>query len=121
MLRWHYISDGAEQAVISGDPERVGSPYVIRFRTTKIIDVAPHWHPEDENISVLEGPFALGYGSIFDALALNSFPVGSSFCVPKEVRHFASYGKGTVVEVSGIGPFQITYVDCGEARISSPH
>lgn len=110
-MHWEHISEDIERALVSGDPNSIGSPYVIRFRTTKDIQVPPHWHPEDENVIVLEGPFALGYGDRFDALTLADFPVGSSVCVPKGVRHFASYGPGTVVEVTGVGPFEIFYVE----------
>jgi hypothetical protein len=110
-LAWRSILDGAELAVIAGDPEATGSPYVIRFRTTKEIDVPAHWHPEDENITVLEGSFALGLGERFDAAALSDLAAGSYACMPKGLRHFASYGTGTVVQVSGIGPFQTFYID----------
>ncbi len=110
-MHWEHISEGVERALVSGDPNSIGLPFVIRFRTTLDIRVPPHWHPEDENIAVLEGPYALGYGDRFDALTLANFRVGSSVFEPKGVRHFASYGPGTVVEVTGIGPFEIFYVE----------
>jgi hypothetical protein len=111
MLEWRSILDGAEIAVLAGNPEIAGLPYVIRFRTRREIAVPAHWHPEDENITVLEGPFALGLGECFAQDALKKLPTGSYAYVPKETRHFASYGVGTVVQVSGVGPFQTFYVD----------
>ena len=111
MEDWRPIQDGAEMAVISGDPEISGSPFVIRFRTTKKIDVPAHWHPEEENVTVLEGPFALGLGDRFDASALIELPAGSHRCVPRGVRHYSSYGVGAVIQVTGVGPFRTNYVE----------
>ena len=110
-LEWKPILPEAELAVLSGDPECVGAPFVIRFRTSNEIQVPPHGHPEDEHVTVLQGPFGLGLGEKYDATALGTLPAGSYTLVPKGVRHFASYGAGTIVQVNGIGPFQSIYVD----------
>jgi hypothetical protein len=110
MLEWRSILDGADIAVITGNPEIAGLPYVVRFRTLRDIAVPAHWHPEDENITVLEGPFALGLGECFAADTLQSLPTGSYAYVPKGMRHFASYGVGAIVQLSG-GPSQTFYVD----------
>jgi len=110
-LVWTQIQPGAEQCVVAGDPEQVGAAYVIRFRTAQEIAVAPHWHPADEHITVLEGRFALGFGDRFDKTALAEYPAGSYLAIPKGVRHFAFYWPGTVLQVNGLGPFQSIEVE----------
>jgi hypothetical protein len=110
-LKWRPILEGAEMAVVSGNPESIGEPFVIRFRTAREIPVPAHWHMADENITVLEGPYAFSLGDHFDASMLISLPPGSHVFVPKETRHFALYGPGTLIQVSGVGPFQSYYVN----------
>lgn len=114
-LVWTPILEGAEMALLSGDPEMPGSHYVIRFRTSLEIAVPAHWHPEDEHITVLQGPFSLGFGDRFQASALESLAALSYRCVRRELRHFAFYGPGTLIQVNGVGPFRSIYVDPGEA------
>jgi hypothetical protein len=110
-LKWRFILEGAEMAVVSGNPESNDAPFIIRFRTDREIPVPAHWHMADENITVLEGPYAFSLGDHFDASLLISLPPGSHVFVPRETRHFALYGPGTLIQVSGVGPFHSYYVD----------
>ena len=94
-----------KMAVLRGDPT-TPAEYVIRFRTDAEIFVPLHWHRHDEHITVVSGPFSL---SINDARS--DLAAGSDIVIPATVRHSARYGKGTIVEVSGMGPFESIYVD----------
>src|SRR5262249_42624408 len=106
--------DGAEVGVLFGDPEFPGGEYAVRFRTSREIRVPPHWHPEDEHVTVLEGSLSLGFGDVFETGLLKSLPPGSYVCVPRQTNHFALYGVGTVVHVNGIAPFKSIYVNPAE-------
>jgi hypothetical protein len=88
-----------------GDPTQAGD-YVIRFRTHREIFVPLHWHRHDEHITVIVGPFAMS----FDGARRELIP-GSYVAIPAGIRHSAWYGAGTVVQVSGLGPFESIYVD----------
>jgi hypothetical protein len=46
-------------APIQGDPLKPGVPFAIRLRCSDGYKAAPHWHPADENIVVLEEPLVL--------------------------------------------------------------
>ena len=48
---------------VVGDMDRPGQPFVIRIHHDAGYVVLPHTHPEDENITVLTGSWALGMGS----------------------------------------------------------
>ena len=103
---------GAKAAVISGDPSKA-VPYVIRAKLPDGYKVPPHWHSTDENVTVIKGTLMMGKGEKFndDAEAL---PAGSFMRMPKERRHFA-WAKGeTIIQVHGIGPFDITYVNADD-------
>jgi len=51
----------SEFAIIQGDPSKTG-PFVIRIKSPDGEKVPPHWHPQDENLTVLQGSLFLGTG-----------------------------------------------------------
>jgi hypothetical protein len=48
-----FLKEGFE--VISGNPAEPGVPFVIRIYNTENQVVPPHWHPEDEHVTVIKG------------------------------------------------------------------
>ena len=100
----------ASMAVVSGDPGQAG-PFVVRLKAPAGFKVAPHWHPTDENITVMSGTFAVGMGEKWDAAALKSMSAGGFALMPAEMRHFATCKTACVVQVHGTGPFALTYVN----------
>ena len=82
--------------------------------------IPPHWHPTDERIVVLQGTLGMGMGEKFDAGAGRELPTGSYAVMPAGARHFA-WAKGeTVIQVSGVGPFEITYVNPADDPRKAP-
>jgi hypothetical protein len=104
------LEKGAEFAVVSGDPSKAG-PYVIRLKIPAGFKIAPHWHPTDENVTVISGTFALAMGEKFDAAALKDLPAGGYALMPAEMRHFAQAKTAATVQVHGVGPFALNYVN----------
>src|SRR4051812_34666592 len=43
-----------KMAVIEGDPSQAGKPYTVRLSCTNGTKIAPHWHPTDENVTVIK-------------------------------------------------------------------
>src|SRR5262249_30757975 len=74
---------------VSGDPDTPGAPFVIRIANVDGEIVAPHWHPEDEHIVVIQGTWFLGTGDRFSRSDLQEMPVGTYALVPKKMNHFA--------------------------------
>ena len=108
-LEWQPVIDGAEMAVLYGDPSAIGA-YAIRFRTHREILVPLHWHREDEHVTILAGSFGLSLDQELDGKRSELSP-GSYAVIPAGVRHQAWYGVDTVIQVSGMGPFESIYVD----------
>jgi quercetin dioxygenase-like cupin family protein len=101
---------GAQLAVLEGDPSKAGH-FAIRAKLPDGFKIPPHWHPTDERLVVLQGILGVGMGEKFDPSSGHELPVGSYALMPTGVRHFA-WAKGeTVIQVSGMGPFEITYVN----------
>lgn len=99
-----------QMAVIDGDPGKVGAPFTLRIRGTDA-RVPPHWHPSDEHLTIIQGTFLLGTGEKFDKSSLHALTAGSYAFMPKEMRHFGQLKGDTIVQVHGIGPFKVIYVN----------
>ena len=104
------LPKGAQFTVVSGDPGSAG-PYTIRLKLPAGYKIAPHWHPTDENVTVIAGTFSLGMGETFDAKSMKALPAGGYALLPAEMRHYAWTKAGATVQVHGMGPFVITYVN----------
>jgi len=104
------LPPGAQFAVLSGDPSKA-ELFTIRIKAPDGYKIMPHWHPTDENMTVLEGTFVMGIGDKFDEAAAHEMPVGSFNRVPKGTRHYAMAKGESVVQVHAMGPFVINYVN----------
>ena len=104
------LSKGAQFAVVSGDPGKAG-PFVIRLKLPAGYKVAPHWHPTDEHVTVLAGTIAFAMGEKFDEAAMKEMPAGSYAMMPAEMRHFAMAKTSVTLQVHGMGPFVLNYVN----------
>ena len=110
-VKWRPLRPGAEIAVVSGNPDAAGEPFVMRMRYTGTVRVPPHWHPTDEHITVLSGTFMLGMGERVNESSATALAAGAYAFAPAKMPHFAWSKGDTVVQVHGIGPFAINYVN----------
>jgi quercetin dioxygenase-like cupin family protein len=113
---------GASLAVISGNPAEAG-PFVVRLKMPAGYKVAPHFHPTDENVTVLSGTFGFGMGDKLDPAALRELPAGGFALLPAQMHHYAMAKTAAVVQVHGMGPFALTYVDPADdpsKRVAAP-
>ena len=101
---------GLSFTVVSGDPGKTGL-FVVRLRMPAGYKVAPHTHPTDEHVTVLSGTLALGMGDTFDKAAMKVLPAGGYALLPADMRHFALARTAATVQVEGLGPFALTYVN----------
>ncbi len=115
-LKWTAIMKGCELAPVSGDSSADGAPFVLRIRCAAGTRIPAHWHPTDENLTVLSGIFMVGMGEKFDPAKLAAVPVGGFATVPKEMRHFALSKTATVTQVHGMGPFKVNWVNPSEVQ-----
>ena len=101
---------GAQMAVVSGDPGKA-APFTVELSMPDGYKILPHFHPTDETVKVKKGTFLFGMGDVFDATKTKSMAVGDSGFVPANAHHFAVTKGATIVSVSGMGPFVLTYVN----------
>jgi quercetin dioxygenase-like cupin family protein len=104
------LPPGAEAAVLFGDPGQEGL-FVLRLRLPAGYRVAPHTHPVDEVITVISGTFRLGMGQIADPRTAQPLPAGSFFALPPGMAHYVFTDEETVVQISTVGPWGLTYIN----------
>ena len=113
-LKWTPIMKGCDLAGVSGDPNAEGAPFVLRIRCADGSKIPAHWHPADENLTVLKGTLLVAMGEAFDESKLQTMNVGNFIQMPKEMRHFALCKGETIVQIHGAGPFKVNWVNPAE-------
>jgi hypothetical protein len=104
------LPKGATIALLEGDPSKEG-PFVFRAKMPDGYRVAPHTHSKTERITVLSGTLFLGEGEKFDAKKGHALPAGSYGYWPAGMKHFAWTEGETVIQVHGVGPWGIDYLN----------
>src|SRR5580700_8585205 len=69
-----FVAQGAQLAVIEGNPAASTGDYTVRLKMPDGYRIAPHWHPERENVTVISGTFKVGMGDVFDPKKMGTFP-----------------------------------------------
>lgn len=103
------LEPGAEFAVLEGNPAEPGI-FTMRIRMPDGYRIAPHWHPKPERVTVISGTFLLGAGEVMDADDTTPLGPGAYTSMPPGMRHFAIAQGQTVIQLTSVGPWEITYV-----------
>jgi quercetin dioxygenase-like cupin family protein len=104
---------GAKVAMLEGNPAQEG-PFTMRLRLPDGFTIQPHWHPAVEHVTVISGTFNLGMGEKFDRSKGRALPAGSFAFMPPGMRHYAWATGETVLQVHGMGPWKINYVNAAD-------
>lgn len=104
------LPEGSEIAVLEGNPAAEGM-LVMRLRFPDGYRVPPHWHPNFERVTVLDGTFRLGMGETFNEDDMQTLGAGGFTVMPPEMRHYAAAQGQTTIQITTVGPWEINYVD----------
>jgi quercetin dioxygenase-like cupin family protein len=100
------LPKGAKLAVLYGDPASAGL-FVVRLKLPANYKVGAHSHPTDEAVTVISGSFLVGMGDKLDAAKA----FGSFVAAPAKTNHFGVTRQATILEITGMGPLELTYVN----------
>jgi oxalate decarboxylase/phosphoglucose isomerase-like protein (cupin superfamily) len=103
-------------AILQGDPMTAGRSYTVRLSCTDGTKIAPHWHPAAENVTVIKGAALIGMGSKWDDAKMTEFPIGAFVSAPPQMRHFAECKGDSILQINGIAPLVINFVQPGDDK-----
>jgi quercetin dioxygenase-like cupin family protein len=115
-LKWADVPSlppGAQIAVIQG-PMNQAAPFTARLRFPANYRVPPHSHPVIEHVTVVSGTLHMGTGDTFDAGRARALPPGSMAVMPPGTNHFVWTSEETIVQLHGVGPWGISYVNAAD-------
>ena len=104
------IPPGAKMAVLEGDPTKEGM-FVVRFQFPAGYHIPAHTHPKTERVTVISGALFLATGETLDRNSAKELPAGSFGYWPAGMKHAAWSDGETVIQLHGVGPWQINYVN----------
>jgi quercetin dioxygenase-like cupin family protein len=104
------LPPGAKMAALEGDPTKEG-PFVMRLQFPDGYHVPAHTHPKTERVTIISGTGYLAAGDTLDRSSAKSLPAGSFGYWPAGMKHAAWFEGETVIQLHGVGPWQINYVN----------
>ena len=108
------LPPGAMIAIVSGDPTSSGQS-TIELSMPDGYRMPPHFHPTDERVEVKQGILLVGMGDRLDTRKTLPLAVGDTILAPAGFHHYSVAKETTVVSVTFLGPYTITYVHAYEA------
>jgi quercetin dioxygenase-like cupin family protein len=112
------LPSGAQVAVLHGDPSKRAA-YTLRIKMPAGYKIAPHWHTKDEQLTIVSGAFVLHMGDTMEAPA-STLTAGGFHFLPAKMHHAAETTEETIVQVDGMGPFDIHYLDAADNPNPTP-
>ncbi|MGH7353106.1 MAG: cupin domain-containing protein [Candidatus Rokuibacteriota bacterium] len=111
-VKWvdHPVFTGVKQAVLHGNPSQAG-PFVVRLWFPANYQIPPHFHPVDENVTIVSGSVNLGHGDRFDKSQAKRYVAGEFFRVSAQMRHYGFTSEECVLQVHSVGPTGYTQVN----------
>ena len=112
-LKWADVPSlppGAKLAVIEG-PLNEAVPFTMRIQFPANYQIPAHSHPAIEHVTVISGTVNMGLGDQLDRSKTKALAGGSVAIMQPKTNHFLWTDQATVVQVHGVGPWAINYVN----------
>jgi quercetin dioxygenase-like cupin family protein len=112
-LKWGPVPSlpaGAQIAIIQG-PMNEAKPFIARLRLPANYRIPAHSHPAIEHVTVISGRFNMGTGDKLDESKTTALLPGSVAIMQIGTNHFAWTAEETIVQLHGVGPWDVKYVN----------
>ncbi len=86
-------------------------PFIVRIKFPAGTKIPAHWHPAIEHVTVMSGTLNIGVGDKFDESQVMRFPPGSVTIMQPKTTHFGFFNDETILQVHGVGPWEVNYVN----------
>lgn len=100
---------GARMAVVDGDPGKA-EMFTVRLEMPNRYHIPMHSHPADEQVTVLKGALLVQPGDTTKAHRM-TLRLGKVMMVKANETHAVTARGRTIVQVHGMGPFALNYVN----------
>ncbi|MEZ0228505.1 MAG: cupin domain-containing protein [Planctomycetota bacterium] len=104
------LPPGAKIAILAGDMKS-RELFAVRLKFPKGYKIKPHWHPVDENVTIISGRAHMATGDKFDTAGGHELRAGAFTVMPAKLHHYFWTTEDTIIQLHGIGPWGITYVN----------
>ena len=107
------LPKGAKLAVLEGAPPFSDEKsFTMLVKLPKNYTIMPHTHLVTERVTVLAGELSFGHGAVLDRKAATKVGAGGLVLIPADHVHYGfTTGKETTIALSGVGPWDVIYVD----------
>ncbi|UUZ74340.1 cupin domain-containing protein [Polaromonas sp. P1(28)-13] len=112
-MKWTDVSSlppGAKLALLEG-PLSEAVPFTFRLKFPANYQIPAHWHPAIEHVTVISGTFNMGTGDKLDKSKTMALSAGGVAIMQPKTNHFGWTKDETIVQVHGVGPWGINYVN----------
>jgi hypothetical protein len=100
------LPSGAKLAIIEGPLNEA-----VPFTFPADYKMPAHWHPAIEHVTVISGTINMGVGDKLEPTKTKPLPAGSVAIMQPKTNHFVWTKEEATVQVHGVGPWGITYVN----------
>ena len=110
-LKWFAepkLPPGVERTFVWGDSSKPGL-FTFRAKWPANTRVEPHDHPTDEYVTIISGTWYTASGDVFDESKLQPLPAGSFYFLPAGVKQYSLVKEPTVIQVTAMGPWGVSY------------
>ncbi|MFI4952318.1 MAG: cupin domain-containing protein [Burkholderiales bacterium] len=114
------LPKGAKVAVLYGDPSSNG-PYVLLLSMPSKYKLPFHWHSQAQYMTVISGTLYVASTETYDKKIAHAVKAGGFVYVPPQGQQFAFTKGKTVVEVQGVGPYDIKYTNPKDDPLNGTH
>ena len=104
---------GAKLTVIEG-PLSEAVPFILRITFPANFQIPARWHPAIEHVTVISGTINMGLGDKLDRSKTKALSAGSVAIMQPKTNHFLWTDQEALVQVHGVGPWAINYVNTGD-------
>lgn len=104
------FAPGMKMAALNGDPSAAEQLYSLRLKLPDGYRFPAHYHPKAENLTVLSGSFLLEMGPK-ETGSFTAYAPGDFLFIPPTMPHSGGAAGETVIQLHGVGPFEILLVN----------
>jgi hypothetical protein len=85
-----------------------------------VCEIGPHWHTQNERITIISGTGAMGMGDTMDLAKGSLIDQGGYAEMPGKMHHWFVAATPVVMLIEGNGPFDVNFVHTEDDPTEKP-